>query len=72
VCRCDDVRLERHGGHRSAREAKLATRAGMGPCQGRICGPACSFLFGWEADGPRLPVEPTALGNLLTTEEPLA
>lgn len=58
VCRCEDVRL------REVREAaalfgpelrtlKMATRAGMGPCQGRIC---ASILEGVLAS--RLGVDP--------------
>ena len=64
VCRCEDVRhsnLERLG---SAREAKLATRAGMGPCQGRVCGPALGFLRGWPEGTVRPPHFPTPLGVL--------
>jgi len=48
----------------AAREAKLASRAGMGPCQGRVCGPALAFLFGWDSDTVRTPVLPAALGAL--------
>ena len=36
VCRCEDVTFERLTAHRSWRAAKLQTRCGMGPCQGRI------------------------------------
>jgi NADPH-dependent 2,4-dienoyl-CoA reductase/sulfur reductase-like enzyme len=39
VCRCEDVPFAALRAGWSAREAKLATRAGMGPCQGRVCGP---------------------------------
>ena len=52
VCRCEDVPFEALREHTSWREAKLQTRCGMGPCQGRICGVATEFLFGW---GPALP-----------------
>ncbi|MSQ94839.1 MAG: NAD(P)/FAD-dependent oxidoreductase [Gemmataceae bacterium] len=64
VCRCEDVTygaLKRFVGQR---DAKLQTRCGMGPCQGRICGPALQFLFGWLSDSVRPPIFPTALGNL--------
>ena len=40
VCRCEDVTLARIQTHHSWRSAKLHARCGMGPCQGRICGPA--------------------------------
>ncbi len=64
VCRCEDVSfgvLKRFAGWR---DAKLQTRCGMGPCQGRICGPAVQVLFGWANDSVRAPILPTAMGNL--------
>lgn len=68
VCRCEDVTRARLEGHGSWRSAKLATRCGMGPCQGRVCGPAVELLFGWRHESVRPPVFPTALGNLAATE----
>lgn len=56
VCRCEDVPLERLRDFDSWRAAKLQTRCGMGPCQGRVCGPATEFLFGWQVDSVRPPV----------------
>ncbi|MHB1307781.1 MAG: hypothetical protein ACYC23_11935, partial [Limisphaerales bacterium] len=41
-----------------AREAKLHTRCGMGPCQGRVCGAATRFLYGWKTDSVRPPIFP--------------
>jgi hypothetical protein len=64
VCRCEDAVRGAIGACASAREAKLATRAGMGPCQGRVCGPALQFLFGWDSDTVRPPVQPASLGEL--------
>lgn len=67
VCRCEDVRQGSLAGCHSWRQAKLHTRCGMGPCQGRICGPATQFLYGWEAPRPRpplFPVDVTTLGGL--------
>jgi hypothetical protein len=46
------------------REAKLHTRCGMGPCQGRICGPATEYLFGWNAGHARPPVFPARVSTL--------
>jgi NADPH-dependent 2,4-dienoyl-CoA reductase/sulfur reductase-like enzyme len=66
VCRCEDVAFGRLDSAWSRRQAKLYTRAGMGPCQGKICGPALEFLFGWEADAVRLPLRPTPLSSLLS------
>ncbi len=64
VCRCEDVALGALRGCGGSREAKLAVRAGMGPCQGRVCGPALAFLFGWDSDTVRTPIQPAALGAL--------
>ena len=64
VCRCEDVAHGRLTGLASARETKLATRAGMGPCQGRVCGPALGFAHGWLDDTTRPPLAPTPLGVL--------
>jgi NADPH-dependent 2,4-dienoyl-CoA reductase/sulfur reductase-like enzyme len=70
VCRCEDVPFANLRQHSSWRAAKLQTRCGMGPCQGRICGPAVEFLLGWKADSVRPPILPTALGRLAGTEPP--
>jgi hypothetical protein len=64
VCRCEDVAYEALAPCRSWREGKLHTRCGMGPCQGRICGPATEFLFGWKLPPPRPPVFPVEVGVL--------
>lgn len=64
VCRCEDVAAGRLACHRSWREAKLLTRIGMGPCQGRVCGPAAETLFGWSPVDVRPPFSPTPLGEL--------
>lgn len=64
VCRCEDVPYSRLRGHTSWRAAKLQTRCGMGPCQGRICGPATQFLFKWNPDSVRPPVFPVRVENL--------
>jgi NADPH-dependent 2,4-dienoyl-CoA reductase/sulfur reductase-like enzyme len=64
ICRCEDVTrrdLEKYGGWRAA---KLQTRCGMGPCQGRICGGAVEKLFGWDAASNRPPVFPVSIGTL--------
>ncbi|HTM39140.1 MAG TPA: FAD/NAD(P)-binding oxidoreductase [Terriglobales bacterium] len=64
VCRCEDVTLSQLQPHGSWRAAKLQSRCGMGPCQGRICGPATQFLLGWTPDSVRPPVLPVKLRNL--------
>jgi len=70
VCRCEDVSFERLQKQASWREAKLQTRCGMGPCQGRICGAATEFLFGWGMESVRPPVFPARLENLTGTPAP--
>jgi NADPH-dependent 2,4-dienoyl-CoA reductase/sulfur reductase-like enzyme len=69
VCRCEDVPYAAVAHCRSWREAKLHTRCGMGPCQGRICGPAMVFLFGWPAPAPRPPVFPVEMATLGQSED---
>jgi NADPH-dependent 2,4-dienoyl-CoA reductase/sulfur reductase-like enzyme len=64
VCRCEDVSFGRLKSHAGWRDAKLQTRCGMGACQGRICGSALQFLFGWTSTSVRPPIFSTALGNL--------
>ena len=58
VCRCEDVPLAAVRGAADARDAKLKTRCGMGPCQGRICGPPLRLLQGWGPDRVRPPLIP--------------
>jgi NADPH-dependent 2,4-dienoyl-CoA reductase/sulfur reductase-like enzyme len=69
VCRCEDVPFGALHGCASWREAKLHTRCGMGPCQGRICGAATEFLFGWGADSVRPPIFPTLLSSLASASQ---
>jgi len=74
VCRCEDVPHSALAHCSSWREAKLHTRCGMGPCQGRICGPATEFLFGWKghaARPPLFPVEVATLAAVGKSESPL-
>ncbi|MDB5355440.1 MAG: pyridine nucleotide-disulfide oxidoreductase [Phycisphaerales bacterium] len=65
VCRCEDVTFERLAGHSSWLAAKLQTRCGMGPCQGRVCGPAVEALFGWERQSIRPPIFPADVQSLI-------
>lgn len=64
VCRCEDVPRSAFAGMQSWREAKLHTRCGMGPCQGRICGAAAETMFGWQNDSVRPPVTPACVSTL--------
>jgi D-hydroxyproline dehydrogenase subunit alpha len=69
LCRCEDVRWGMVKDCRSRREAKLYTRFGMGPCQGRICGPMLDFLKFPDRDATRTPIFPARLETLVTEEE---
>jgi NADPH-dependent 2,4-dienoyl-CoA reductase/sulfur reductase-like enzyme len=64
LCRCEDVPLEQLRQHDSWKAAKLHTRCGMGPCQGRVCGAAAAFLFGWNVAATRPPVYPVRCASL--------
>ena len=64
ICRCEDVPLSALNSYASWRAAKLQTRCGMGPCQGRVCGPITEFLFGWPTTSVRPPLFPARLGSL--------
>jgi len=64
-CRCEDVSFGDVAQHRSWRDAKLQTRCGMGPCQGKICGTAAAFCFGWEPGAQRPPLAPARIGTLM-------
>ncbi|MBT2385001.1 NAD(P)/FAD-dependent oxidoreductase [Streptomyces sp. ISL-11] len=58
VCRCEEVTAGRVReavtdlGARDARTVKLLTRAGMGWCQGRMCGTAVACLAAGTGEGP--------------------
>ncbi len=78
ICRCEDVRFKDlaamswpgKAGQQTAAEqstwtdAKLQTRCGMGPCQGRICGPILETLFGTRNESVRPPLFPLPMAAL--------
>jgi len=66
ICRCEDVPLQALHDHADARSAKLATRCGMGACQGRICGSALAELGHYPRSAPRPPLFPARLATLGT------
>lgn len=66
VCRCEDVPFAALESHSGWTNAKLLTRCGMGPCQGRICGAATDFLFGWKHGSVRSPLTPVPISSLST------
>jgi NADPH-dependent 2,4-dienoyl-CoA reductase/sulfur reductase-like enzyme len=69
VCRCEDVSYAALAGHSAWREAKLASRCGMGACQGRVCGGAVQHLFGWQPSAPRPPFSPARIETLLCLDD---
>ena len=71
VCRCEDIRYGELLHHPSWTEAKLQTRCGMGPCQGRVCGPALQTLFGWRNASIRPPLFPVPVSAFCATASTL-
>jgi NADPH-dependent 2,4-dienoyl-CoA reductase/sulfur reductase-like enzyme len=69
VCRCEDVRLRNLDPSWTARQAKLYTRAGMGACQGRICGAALECVMRWSPDSVRPPIQPARVATLLDEDD---
>jgi NADPH-dependent 2,4-dienoyl-CoA reductase/sulfur reductase-like enzyme len=84
VCRCErvtarEVKAAIADGDPTLRGVKGRTRAGMGRCQGRICGHLVSRLIAKQAgvpmaqilpDTPRVPVKPVPLGALAAEAAP--
>ncbi len=68
VCRCEDVHFAHLSGRHGWTDTKLQTRCGMGPCQGRVCGPAVEFLLGWKPASVRPPIFPVPLEALCGAE----
>ncbi|NEA24815.1 (2Fe-2S)-binding protein, partial [Actinomadura bangladeshensis] len=70
LCRCEetaygDLRREAGDPARNSPPAlRLATRAGLGPCQARICGPTVAELLGGPAPHHRPIAQPIRLGDL--------
>jgi len=84
VCRCEEIRRAEvdeaiSSGSTTLRSLKVATRLGMGPCQGRMCQPACARrlydlgLGSLEEIGPpafRPPLVPVTVGQLAGMDAP--
>ncbi|EMF52170.1 oxidase [Streptomyces bottropensis ATCC 25435] len=77
VCRCEEVTAgavrEAVGelGAGDVRTVKLLTRAGMGWCQGRMCGPAVAGIAGCAESVTRRPfARPVPLGVLARAGRP--
>lgn len=69
VCRCEDVPFAAIAGHMDWRQAKLASRCGMGACQGCVCGGALQYLFDWQTSAPRPPFSPARIETLLCVDD---
>jgi NADPH-dependent 2,4-dienoyl-CoA reductase/sulfur reductase-like enzyme len=71
VCRCEETT---YGALKDAigsgpHALKLGTRAGLGPCQGRICGPTVAELCGGSERHHRPIAQPIRLGELADPKE---
>ncbi|MEO8485051.1 MAG: 2Fe-2S iron-sulfur cluster-binding protein [Betaproteobacteria bacterium] len=78
ACRCEEVTAGRivaaaRSGALGPNQAKTLTRCGMGPCQGRLCGPTVNALVAHACGLPfaeagtfrqRFPVGPVTLGEV--------
>ncbi|WP_415184508.1 FAD-dependent oxidoreductase [Phaeovulum sp.] len=81
VCRCEevtagDIRRSLQEGANGLRQVKTATRAGMGPCQGRMCDLTVRGILSSCGATPatpraRSPIKPISLGELaaLTSQQ---
>jgi len=65
VCRCEDVPWSALRTQPDLRAAKLATRCGMGHCQGRLCHDTLAAVMPWQRLPPRAPLTPAPLATLL-------
>ena len=81
ICRCEeitaaDIRQSVDEGANGPRQVKTATRAGMGPCQGRMCEVTTRGILAACGAPPglaraRSPIKPITLGELATLQEPV-
>lgn len=65
LCRCEDVPLAAVRDQAGWSQAKMASRCGMGACQGRVCAAAAQVLFDWPQPAPRSPLSPARIDTLL-------
>jgi bacterioferritin-associated ferredoxin len=80
VCRCEEItaatiRESVSEGANGPRQVKTATRAGMGPCQGRMCDLTLRGILADCALSPatpraRTPIKPVKLGELAALAPP--
>ena len=65
VCRCEDVPWSALRDQPDLRAAKLATRCGMGHCQGRLCYDTLAAVMHWQRLPTRPPSSPAPLATLM-------
>lgn len=64
-CRCEGVSYKEVSDCKDQRTAKLYSRCGMGPCQGRVCSTMGRELFGWELNKIKSPLIPLKIDSLI-------
>ncbi|MCC8375521.1 FAD/NAD(P)-binding oxidoreductase [Photorhabdus sp. HUG-39] len=64
ICRCEDISLNELEPFQDWNSAKMATRCGMGACQGKICSAILHDIKHWAIPSPRIPLSPTRLETL--------
>ena len=70
VCRCEDVPWSALRDQLDLRSAKLATRCGMGHCQGRLCHDTLAAVMHWPRLPVRPPLTPAPLATLMAIPDP--
>ena len=65
ICRCEDIPFDQLTGFTDWQQAKMATRCGMGACQGKICGAIAQDYWHWPLPAPRQPLIPVAIEQLV-------
>lgn len=70
LCRCEDVRCGDVQNAESWQAAKLASRCGMGACQGKTCATSARWLYGWPLPHPREPLSPARIDTLIHLAKP--
>ena len=82
ICRCENITVKDiqkmvQEGVSDLNEMKCITRAGMGPCQGRMCGTAMAEVIAWKTKTSpdeaglmniRPPIKPIPLGEVAKME----
>ena len=69
ICRCEDVAWSALREQPDLRSAKLATRCGMGHCQGRLCHDTLASVMHWPRLPVRSPLTPAPLASLLAISD---